>query len=612
MRHTICLIPFGIAFTFALHPIGLAAETNATLLEAVRNNEVRAVRTQLASGADANARDDIGATALMYAAAFGSIDMVRLLLNGGADVNASSRTGATALMWATADTAKVRLLLDRGAAVNVAAKDGTTALITAARRANLEAMKLLLARGAQPNRVAAERTELLRIMFGERPEIQPIVAEAAINPRSGSAAAVAPLPTFPTLSNADAVRELLDLGVSPNPRGRFPALGSAAFEGHVESARVLLERGADPNARGQHGVTPLMMAAAATRPDPVMVRLLIDKGADIGARDMVERTALDWALLQGETPVVILLREAGAHSAAAASQPPSPLKQRVARAAVADALRLLQAGGPVLYERSKCISCHHQTLPLMAMARARAGGIPVNETDVTHPIRAITQVWDSRRENLMAARSRDGGGANELTYGLLAFAEAAVPRSVTTDVAVSNLLGTQRADGSWVFLDTRAPQADNSRIPFTAMAIRGLDTYAPPALRSQVEASVARARTFIRTAAPASTQDEAFTLLGLIWSRGSRSEISAQVKRLTTLQRPDGGWAQLPSMTSDAYATGQALYALAASGMSPRDRQVRGRRRVPASHTTRRWQLVRALPRVRFSAVLRDRIPTRH
>jgi hypothetical protein len=211
----------------------------------------------------------------------------------------------------------------------------------------------------------------------------------------------------------------------------------------------------------------------------------------------------------------------------------------------------------------------------MAMARSKARAIAVDETAFAHAVRSVTDVWNGRRDGLMAARSRDGGGANELTYGLVAFAEAGVPRSVVTDTAVFNLLSTQRPDGSWVFLDTRPPQADNSRIPFTAMAIRALNTYAPPGLRPQIQASIARALTFIRASSPASTQDEAFKLLGLVWSRVPSTEIATQARRLTALQRPDGGWAQLPTMMPDAYTTGEALYALAVSGMSRTNRAYR-------------------------------------
>jgi len=233
------------------------------------------------------------------------------------------------------------------------------------------------------------------------------------------------------------------------------------------------------------------------------------------------------------------------------------------------ALARLAPTSPVSYENRKCITCHNQILPLIAIKVAARRGIAIDAAAAAHPIQAILEVWNGRREDLMLGREV-AGGANELTYRLLALAEAEVPQNSATDAAMVNLAGTQRADGSWVFLDTRPPQADNSRIPFTAMAIRGLEVYGPPGQRQDILARTARAREFLRAAPPASTQDEAFKLLGFVWSRLPMTEIAAQAKRLLALQRADGGWAQLPTMASDAYATGQALYALQAAGISPK------------------------------------------
>ena len=206
----------------------------------------------------------------------------------------------------------------------------------------------------------------------------------------------------------------------------------------------------------------------------------------------------------------------------------------------------------------------------MAMKLASARGIAVDAEVMAHPIQSIVDVWTSRREGLMLGREI-GGGANEITYGLLAFAESGVAPNAATDAVTANLASTQRSDGSWVFFDTRPPQADNSLIHFTAMAIRGLDVYGPPGQRDDIRTRIARARDFLRQASPASTQDEAFKLLGLVWSRVPAAEISTQTRRLLSLQRADGGWAQLPTMTPDAYATGQALYALHVSGMEPKN-----------------------------------------
>jgi ankyrin repeat protein len=504
-------------------------------------------------------RDDMGATALMRASAVSTLSDVRVLLDKGADPNAISNGGATALMWATGDPAKVRLLLDRGANAHATTKDGDTALVTAARRGNVDVMRLLFAHGMDPATSPKVKAELLRIAYNEHPAILPLLSDAGLQ--------LDALANYP-MSNVDAVRALLELGASPNPRGRFPVLALAAFQGQLNTARVLLERGADPNAKGQQDATPLMMAAAAPRPDPDLVRLLIDHGADISAHDRVGRTALDWALTQGDTQIVRLLRQAGASSVyAAPASPAATTSPRTPRAAIEAALTKLQPTGPVLYERRKCIACHQQTLPLMATALARGRDILVNPEAATNLTKSIVDTWKDRREDLMLGHEV-AGGANELTYGLLAFAESDMKPNDATNAAVVNLITLQADDGSWVFWDTRPPQADNSRIPFTAMAVRGLSVYGPPGLRRETDGAIARAREYLRRASPTGTQDEAFKLLGLVWARAPRAEIAAQTARLLALQRDDGGWGQLSTLASDAYATGEALYALQSSGTS--------------------------------------------
>jgi ankyrin repeat protein len=547
-----------------------AGAANGTLWDVIRQDDTRALRMMLKAGADPSARDDIGATPLMHAAAFASADAVKALLDGGADTGASSSGGATALMWATGDIKKVRLLLDRGAAVNARMRDGTTALVTAARRGQVDVMRLLLARGAAPRADANEKNELLRLAYGDHPETRQVVADAGISLDDAVPAVASALASY-RLSQADVIDALLKRGANPNPRGRFPVVGQAAIQGHLATTRLLVDRGANLDARGTRDVTPLMMAAAAPHPDTAMVQLLLTQGRDAAARDQAGRTALDWALLQGETPAARLLRGAGVPSTPLPPSPSPVAQPRTARAAVSAALDVLRTAGPVAYEKGKCVSCHHQALPLMAMTLASAARIPVDTVAAAHPVRAIADVWNSRLDNLMIGREV-GGGANELTYGLLALAQAGVPPNTATDAAVVNLASTQRQNGSWVFLDTRPPQADNSPIPFTAMAIRVLGVYGPPALRKDLESRRMRAREFLRMSVPGSTQDAAFKLLGLVWSKTGGREITDQSQRLVALQRPDGGWGQMSAMASDAYATGQALYALNTGGMATSNR----------------------------------------
>ena len=88
-----------------------AAPQSDEVYAAVRANDLARLRTLIASPADANARDEQGDAPLLYAAAVGSPEAMKLLLDKGADVNAQNAFGTTALMISAVDIAKVRLLV---------------------------------------------------------------------------------------------------------------------------------------------------------------------------------------------------------------------------------------------------------------------------------------------------------------------------------------------------------------------------------------------------------------------------------------------------------------------------------------------------------------------
>ena len=102
--------------------------------------------------------------------------------------------------------------------------------------------------------------------------------------------------------------------------------------------------------------------------------------------------------------------------------------------------------------------------------------------------------------------------------------------------------------------------------------MRALQLYAPAAAKSEYDKAARRAAAWLATAPTRSNEDRAFKLLGLTWGRAAGGAIQKAGRALIAEQRPDGGWAQLPSMDSDAYATGQTLVALAESGaITPAD-----------------------------------------
>jgi squalene cyclase len=127
------------------------------------------------------------------------------------------------------------------------------------------------------------------------------------------------------------------------------------------------------------------------------------------------------------------------------------------------------------------------------------------------------------------------------------------------------LKNRQQADGRWAALGHRPP-LEASDIEVTATSIRSLREYAPTAQRREYQQSVERAGNWLLTAVARTNDELAFKLLGLSWADAKREAVQSAARELLARQQPDGGWAQLPSMNSDAYATGQTLVALSESG----------------------------------------------
>ena len=92
-RLYLCLLVAGVVILAAGHPA-----TASPLIEAASMGDTEKVQTLLAQGADVNAKDNDGFTALMMAAVYGHIDIVHALLTKAADVNATDNDGSTALI----------------------------------------------------------------------------------------------------------------------------------------------------------------------------------------------------------------------------------------------------------------------------------------------------------------------------------------------------------------------------------------------------------------------------------------------------------------------------------------------------------------------------------
>ena len=335
--------------------------------------------------------------------------------------------------------------------------------------------------------------------------------------------------------------------------------------------KVFLDHGVAPGAKDLQGRTLLMLVANSDLLPLETVNALLDRGADVNAKDPAGRTALDLARHRGATPVVEALLKAGAtHGQALADSLLQADPANSVRAAVARSLPLLQQADVTFLRKSGCLSCHHNSLTAMAVVAARKNGIAVNDQMEAQQLKATVNWLDNWRDRLLQGAAIPGD-VDTIGYVLLGLAAENHPADATTDALAHFMLTHQAADGRWRLFAYRPP-LEGSEIEVTAAGVRSLQVYAPKPQRAEYDQAVKLAANWLMNAEPKGTEDRAFQLLGLHWAgvnkTGANKDVIRKVARgLMAGQRPDGGWAQIPTLTTDAYATGQALFALHESGV---------------------------------------------
>ena len=537
----------------------------AAFIKLIHSRNDAAVRQALAADATlAKAADSAGTTMLMHAAYLGTVASMTTLLDAGADIHAANNRKATALHWAVADAAKLKLLIARGANLEAKTVDGRTALHLAATHPDGTArIALLLDAGANPNaKSLVGATPLMAAVVAGIEQTRLMLAKGAdVNAKTGTGgtplmAAAARDPHIAAL--------LLDKGADATARTKRgeTALASAATGGFVETARALLAKGADVNSTDYRGYTPLMHAAYMDDAKPEMIRLLLDKGANVKATGEGE-TALTLAAKRGNTGVTRLLREASdvaptpsaTLAVNAVELTPAGLRESARKG-----MALLEATNSTFIQKGGCNSCHNQMLPAVAQAYARDRGVAVGK-----PMELIPpELNEFTTERLVEHNSF---GASSMSYEMFWYAGVKRPADERIHSLIYLLKIMQQPNGRWMQRAGRPPLTSDD-FQTTALAIHALKTYGRPADRAENEARIARARSWLLEAKPTTNLEAAFHVLGLAWSNAGPQPIEQAAKALRASQSKNGGWSQLPAMETDAYATGLALYALHEGGVS--------------------------------------------
>jgi ankyrin repeat protein len=537
------------------------------ILNALRDGDHSAFQKLVTADPQAaNRKGPDGATPLMYAALYGTAADVRLLLEKGANANIRNNAGATALMWAVEDPEKVRLLLEHGADVKARSDDGRVPLVIAAGEyGSSPVVKLMLDHGADPSVKSSASSSGTATALGEAAYSGDETTFRMLIDHGADIEAAGPAPIyFAIQSNCTACRDLLLQSADRSFLNRAMILTAPPGADGLP-IKMLLEHGADANTTDRAGQTILMLAASSDALPVESVKALLERGVAVNAKNAQGQTALDLAKLRGRTPIVDLLVKAGAEDRAVSGEPlPKPKPAGSPRAAVERSIPLLQRADVTFLRKSGCVSCHNNSLTAMSVSRVHSKGLPVNNEIASSQRKAIGTYIHGWRERVLQG---DGipGQTDTVSYILLGLAAANYPSDEATDALAYYVKRKQAPDGHWIIKDHRPPH-ESSEIQSTAVALRVLQVYGLKAHRADYDQAAQRGARWLENAQPVSTEDRTFQLLGLTWAAGNRDTIRNSARALLAEQRPDGGWAQIPTLRSDAYATGQALVALKDSG----------------------------------------------
>jgi len=332
-----CRSAWGLALLLVA-VVPLVAQAEASLADAVEKRDRPRMAALLVEGADVNAAQVDGMTALHWGAYYDDSEIVRLLVDAGADATLRNRYGVTplALACTNGNATIIESLLAAGANTNATLPGGETALMTAARTGKLAAVQKLLARGADVN--AKERRGQTALMWaaaeGHADVVSALLAAGA-DYRVALPSGFTALMFAAREGRSDVVRVLLEAGADVHavmrPKGTFarvPRNGTSALilaveNGHFELAVELLRAGADPNDQ-RSGFTPLHVITWVRKPnrgdgedgDPPplgsgnltslqFVRELVAHGADVNSRLQRGSSGRGKLNRQGTTPFLL-------------------------------------------------------------------------------------------------------------------------------------------------------------------------------------------------------------------------------------------------------------------------------------------------------------------
>jgi squalene-hopene/tetraprenyl-beta-curcumene cyclase len=220
-------------------------------------------------------------------------------------------------------------------------------------------------------------------------------------------------------------------------------------------------------------------------------------------------------------------------------------------------------------EERKCIACHHAPFLLWSHNEARLRGFDVDARKL--------DAWTDQALGLYLATEKDhkakrNGGveAMNLLLGQVAIPATDGKRGQGLRTVAALLANAQQADGSWKYegQGQKRPdrEADEATTLWAALALTSVEKQDPAYPKARD-----RALAWLKDNRGGEGTEPAAVRLVLEVQFGEPVKARALADALAARQNPDGSWSWAKGWPSDAFATGQALYALGRAGRAGSD-----------------------------------------
>ncbi|HYL74014.1 MAG TPA: ankyrin repeat domain-containing protein [Bryobacteraceae bacterium] len=405
----------------------------------------------LDKGADVNARDPAGRTALLmaldgaaseYKVIGGDEGMARLLISRGAAVNAQDDMGWSPLLnvlhlWAD-QPAMIAFLIAKGADVNARLKDGRTGLMLAARLGKDDRLPVLLAKGANVN--ASDNTGTTALMVAAAVQwdeqaltMMKLLLAKGADPNAKDNQGRTAAGRVAQDGYIERAKFLADHGTRVADPATFLAsarnfaLARAIAQGSIETAKAMLEQGADPNFHEIDGRT-LLMIAADNEYSAAKALLLLSHGASVNLAGSNKDTALMVAADQYQAETVKALLDRGADPNAADRQGNTVLMRAAASKRTYEEERhplihlLLAAGADPRHKNSRGVTAlmlmagdGNPALPLLLEKQVEVDARDAEGNTALHyAARHFARGWQRRDGWALLQKGADVNAANQL------------------------------------------------------------------------------------------------------------------------------------------------------------------------------------------------------